>query len=295
MPDQPARALVPLLLATLCLGACVGQHKPHVHPVPDSAEHEPLPSLREVADRYNPRVAGLDRLWSRITLRIRGQDAQGNRIDEETEGHLIIQPPKRLSLSVTKLGEAYFLLGSNDANYWWFDLSSPDRTASIGAHEALTPGKASDFGLPVHPLDLIDLLAITPIDPDAPGAALRRDDAGTPQFISPTRFGRRLISLDQRTWRPIAVTLLDSEDAPVVASTLAEFEPVAFAPGAFIARKASLQIVSPAVGSLDVQITLYEPEVRTLNPRVFDLEEQIKRRGIVRRIDLDAPRNGNAP
>lgn len=295
MPDHPARVLAAVLFATLSLAGCVTQHKPPVDPTPTPEPPAPLPSLREAADLYNPRLAGLDRLWSRITLRIRGEDARGNRVDEETEGHLIIQPPKRLSLSVTKLGEAYFLLGSNDANYWWFDLSSADRTASIGAHEALTPGKASDFGLPVHPLDLIDLLAITPIDPDLPGAALRRDELGTLQFISPTRFGRRLISLDERTWRPTAVTLLDSEDAPVVSSSLSEFEPVAFAPGAFIARKATLEIVSPSVGSLEVQITLYEPEVRTLNPKVFDLQEQVQRRGIVRRIDLDAPRDRSIP
>jgi len=229
-------------------------------------------------------------------MKFTGTDAQGKPIDEESEGFFITEPPFRLSMSVNKLGEAYFLLGSNPERYWWFDLSRPERPAYVGFHAAATPEKAVGVGLPVHPLDLLELVACTPIDPSSPGqstswAADAPAHAGVIPVVvsSPTRWGSRRLYIDPRDGTASRVVLADSNGNTLVESELGRYEPVLHTQ-ASVATLITLRLAPSNRGTLTVRMTLYGMEDRELNPALFNLDEQRARRDIRNVIDLDAPR-----
>ncbi|MFK7758777.1 MAG: hypothetical protein AB8C13_02390 [Phycisphaerales bacterium] len=116
---------------------------------------------------HNERVEEIERLWARVSVRIKGSDANGKSFEEQGEGHLQVTRPDQVSLVIGKLGETYFAYGSNTDQYWMYDLSNSDRrVALIGAVENITPDRADQIGLSVHPGDLIASLGIEPIDPD---------------------------------------------------------------------------------------------------------------------------------
>ena len=165
-------AAVPLvaLLGCASMDPLAGQHE-------GAAQHETrtpraeAPSYDEVAARYNDRVAPAETFWARASIRVEGRDAEGGRLSEQAEGHLQIERPRRLALSIGKLGETHLYLGSSDDVYWWMDLiDKDDAFAVFGRHEYVTPDKAAQLGVPVHPLDLIDAIALSPLPEGAPGS-----------------------------------------------------------------------------------------------------------------------------
>jgi len=81
-----------------------------------------LPAYEDVVAAYNARVSAFGRVWARVTAVYRGVDDAGNRLSEQAEGHLQIERPDRVALSLGKLGETYLYLGSNESRYWWIDL-----------------------------------------------------------------------------------------------------------------------------------------------------------------------------
>ena len=42
-------------------------------------------------------------------------------------------------MRISKFSEPYFLLGSDDTRFWWFDLSTDNRTAYVGPLSNPTP------------------------------------------------------------------------------------------------------------------------------------------------------------
>lgn len=299
-PSWARRATV-CLVAAACgvLPGCITQHKPDPG-VPQVPEVAP-PAKAQLAPIYNSRVAGLSRLWSRLEMKFTGTDADGKLIDEESEGFFITQPPFRLSMSVNKLGEAYFLLGSNLEHYWWFDLSRPERPAFVGLHARARPEKSVKVGLPVHPLDLLELVACTPIDPNDPAMTTSWATdvppvAGRNLVVvsSPVRWGVRRVYVDPSDGRAYRVVLTDAEGRTLVESDLTRYEPVARTQ-ASVATLITLKLAPSGRGTLTVRMTLYGMEDRDLNPALFDLDEQKSRRDVRKVIDLDAPGSGSGP
>ena len=296
-PASGRRVPVSLIVAACgVLPGCMSQHKPDLV-VPVVPQVAP-PTAEQIARVYNTRVEGLRRLWSRLEMKFTGTDAQGKPIDEESEGFFITEPPFRLSMSVNKLGEAYFLLGSNQERYWWFDLSRPERPAYVGLHANATPEKTVKVGLPVHPLELLELVACTPITPDAPdtpaiSTAWATDAppiAGRTLVVvtSPTRWGVRRVYVDPSDGNAHRVVLADEQGRTLVESELSRYEPVAGTQAA-VATVITLRLAPSGRGTLTVRMTLYGMEDRDLNPALFDLEEQKSRRDVRKVFDLDGP------
>lgn len=283
-----------LAASVVTLGGCsaVEQHKPSDPGAGELPKRSP-PTAADFAAVHNARVAGLAKLWTRATVRIHGVDAEGAKVDEQVDGRLILEMPDHLHMRISKLGEPYFLLGSNGTKFWWFDLSKEDRTAFVGLHAAATREQVQRFGLPVHPLDLIELLAISPIPPAAP-----KDPATRTRWVSateaeielPARWGVEIIRFNAATKQPTSVRLTDERGVVVVRSELSEFDAVPFFAGPGQAPKFERRVVlhlsedakaAPGGPRLTVTLDLEFPEEpKRINPELFDLEAQRKQQDI---------------
>lgn len=127
-----------------------------------------VPDAQTVIARHNARVADLGTLRTPVTLLIDAPKSDGTekRLQEQVEGSLQLIQPHQVSLRVDKVGQTLFVMGSNSERYWWIEFGD-ERWAYVGATALATPRKAAKFGLPVHPLDLIELAAITPLSSGA--------------------------------------------------------------------------------------------------------------------------------
>lgn len=298
--DVPRVVAGVLIAVVAAVGGCgaISQNKPTV---PADVRGD-APSAAEFIAKHNDRVAKLNRLWMRTELWLRGTTPEGEKLDEVTEGHLMVELPRKLSLTVKKLGETYFVLGSNDERYWWLDLSREDRPGLSGEHAKATRARVKRFGLPVLPLDLSELLAITPIDPGvAAGAKTRWVSDNEAELVFAVPGGSRAVRFSAKTLEPTAVELRDESGFAVVASTMAEYEPapVRGEPGISprFQRKTDIMLnelegVGKSGTRVRVTITAYDAENRPLNPALFDLPELVKRHrvSVVRSVDDVEPR-----
>lgn len=258
----PARAWVfRTVLAAICLtlAACCDQSKQ----TPDGiiVRNEPPPSAEEIARIYNPTVEHLDRLWARTELRIQGVDDDGKDFDETAEGHLQFIRPAMVSLTVKKVGETYFALGSNQDRYWWMDLRKP-RTAFIGSLANASPKAVARFGVPVHPLDLVDLLGVLPIDPAGASTAWSEDGAEIVMSL-PGRWGTRILRFRPEDAALVCVQLLDSHGEIVCESRITQTEPVEFrdTPDLKALAPTRLTLTLPARATT-VTVALHDPQNR---------------------------------
>lgn len=152
-------------LAVAPLAGCKTTEPPVVAPPRD----EPLAPLtyRRAAERYNAHVADLDRLWSRSVVAVRWVTEDGKPRKEQGEGHFVFIPPRRVVLTVGKLGKVMLWAGSNDTRYWLID-NQGDGTAYVGRHRAAGAGDADGGARPPGPLpfkpdDIPFLLGLRPL------------------------------------------------------------------------------------------------------------------------------------
>ena len=263
----------------------------------------PPPSYDEVAAAYNARVAVFERVWARVTAVYRGVDDAGNRLREQAEGHIQIERPDRVALSLGKLGETYLYLGSNGSRYWWIDLVDSDRkVALIGTHAEATPERVRALGLPVRPPELVETIGILrlpetggTVEPDTrPGAP-----AGGYVVTAPGRRG------PVRLWfapdgapdeagvaagagvEPTRIALLDGAGEERLAATLEayqRFEGVDEPRAHRLPRR--VRVESDRFEGW-ARITMYDPQRRSINQLVFDPEGLFGRLGVNEVIDLD--------
>ena len=244
----------------------------------------PAPSYEVIARTQSLRIADLDRLWARATLRMYTIDKNGDTNEEEADGHVQYIRDRRLFLAVKKLGETYFQLGSNDTLFWWIDLSDSDhKVALVGEHAKATPKTAARFGLPVHPLDLIDVLCLLPF-PDKPVAPPNWTPDG--RYVGVTlqgRWGHRRVFLDPKTLVPRKVEAFDGRGALVLSATMSEDEPVKVKglekSSATIATEIEIDV--PA-SKTRAKMSLHDPENRRdgISASAFDLKALLERYGV---------------
>ncbi len=296
-PRGAAALAACLALLAVFLQGCAGQNKADDRPIVHS---EPPPTAQQVCELYNPSVAALDRLWARTELRIQGVDRDGNDIDETAEGYLQFIRPGQVFLSVKKVGETYFCLGSNASTYWWMDLRKP-RTALMGSIEKATPAAAAKFGVPVHPLDLIDLLGVLPLDPKDATTAWSDDG----EFVVMTmrgRWGDKELYFASDLSRLSAVRLLDAAGEVACESTIEASEAVKFRedPSRRAQAPVRITLLIPAA-QMQVTVRLHDPENQgaamkeaSFNPqtllRAYNIEA-----GNVRSVDGPAPSPAAVP
>ena len=283
----------------LALGGCssidqaTGQHESARAPRPTAKRD--APSYAEVAALYNDRVAPADTFWARASIRVDGRDAEGGRLNEQAEGHLQIERPRRLALSIGKLGETHLYLGSSDDVYWWMDLiDKKDAYVVFGRHEAVTPVKASQLGVPVHPLDLIDAIALTALPEEGPGTgAAWTANAKEIVVRAPGRWGARRMWLDPDTFEPRRVEIEDDRGKLLLAAELSRYEFVQKRGDATIRlRMATRYEIRTAGLDATVRINLFEPKIRSIRPIAFDLPRLLETYRVDQAWDLDAPSAG---
>jgi hypothetical protein len=278
-----------VLAAVGSVGGCesITQHKPQATDLPKT----PAPSPAAFAAAHNARVATLGSLWSSTTVRIQGTDADGQRVDEQVDGRLFVERPSNLHLRISKLGEPYFMLGSNAREFWWFDLSKDDRPAYTGLHESATREQVRRFGLPVHPLDLLELLAVTPIteaDLTGAGVAVKWVSPTDAEIDLPARWGRKRLRFNASSFEATGVTLTDAAGKSAVRSELSQFDPiptlVGNGEGSRIEHHVELHLAEQAApGEATPRLTVILDlvfEAKKINPSLFDLEAQKKQQNI---------------
>jgi hypothetical protein len=224
-------------LAAAVLTGCFGcaaarSERPGREPEPASA-----PSYEEIAAQYNQRVAPLDRVWARSVARVWYPDREGEEQTDQVEGHLMMIRPDCLKLTFKKLGETYAVLGSNPDQYWWIELGdrAGRRVAWVGEHQAADPERLEELGLPVHPLDLIEVIGVLPLPVPASGSPQPRV-ARTPEGVlvdvmpPPERSRGRVETfrylLDPRTLEPLRIGLLDAAGKAILTADLSRYAPV---------------------------------------------------------------------
>ena len=264
------RALLPSLgLIAVALAGCGGPPK-----VDEAIPEGDPPSYAEIVEANNARVALLDRLWSRTVVRVDYVDRDGRDRSEQVEGHLQFVAPRRFLMTFTKLGELYFVIGSNEELYWWIQLGD-EKQATVGRYDAADDRPDARVDLPVHPLDLIELLAIRPLPADAtpetawsPGVLVRVD--------LPARWGTRRLLIDPATLEPARVELRDPTGELAAASDLTRYMDVIVerdeaGPTPRVPQR--FWVEAPESG-VSIKVDLYEPETAEGRPRArsFDLD-----------------------
>lgn len=275
------------------VGGAAGCRQPTVDP--RGVPLAPPPSYADVAAAHNARVAALDPLWARVTVQVSGRDAEGRRLNEQAEGHLQLQRPASVSLTLGKLGETYFQLGSNDERYWWFDMLDEEVRAGVfGRHELANPWKLEQLGVPVHPKDLRAVLNVDPwpTDPAMGGRTFWSSDGQYVGVSLPAQNGRRVVWLDPETLQPRVVEIQGPDMEARVRATLSRerFVPVQTGQGGATVAPTLASNYRIRVIDLDavISLSLWEPQVRELNPVLFDFDRLVQLRRIISIRDLDA-------
>ncbi len=245
--------------------------------------------LTELVESHNMRADALSEVWARASVQVTGTQADGSTLREQAQGHLQIQQPGKVALSLGKLGKVQLYLGSNDAVYWWIDMVDPNaKSVVVGRHELVSLDKAGVLGVPIYPRDLIGLLGITPIDPLKVIGGVEQID-GRYQIESTVEGGRFRYQFDAATLEPIFVAFVTEQGTTQVESTLDRYGYVTVVGDARskprIAEKVTLSLADGTV----VRMSLYDPQRKPLRPAAFDLERLVRGYRIEMIYDLDAP------
>jgi hypothetical protein len=281
-----------------CIGACMQVGCEATRSRGESTTrtaHGPLPAYGDVVRGYNARIAGLARLSSPVSVVIeRDRDDHSGRTRDQLDGNLSIAPPDCTALRLDKAGVNAAYLGSNHAAYWWFDLSTSEPVATFGSHAKAARDDAADFGLPVHPIEFIELLAVLPL-PEAPPpqATVAWSADGARVLLSlPSRWGTRRFTLEPGSWRPVAIDLLDERGELAVGAILSAYAPayIEGRPGEACQVPGKVELTIPG-GGTRVLLVIASPRIPLkINPKAFELSALLDSYGVKKLIDQDARR-----
>jgi len=279
------KAWIPVIVVLICgwLGGCAW--------LPTRRAPEVPPQYRPAAEMFNARLHGLDRLWSRATVRLKYRGDDGKRHVEQGEGHLQLILPSKIALSIGKLGETYAYLGCNEAEYWWMELHD-GKKAWVGSNDTAA---TIDEHVPVHPMDVIQLLALTPLDAEDPAATAEWSRDGRRIGLS-TRTDRamRRLWVRARDGAPMRVELLDEAGQLVVSSDLSGVREVE-TPLLDIRRIPLYDTAVIRVPERDTEIRLVVIDPQSTNKRpneaAFDLDRLLDAYGIdeIERLEPSEP------
>lgn len=283
------RSLGVLVLALAGWG-CESQQSPN-----GDADVGALPTYQVVAEAYNARLLDLPRLRAPVSVVVESTKEDGSRARDQLEGNLSVEVPRKVALRLDKVGQNAAYLGSNERLYWWMGLADKDAWVAVGTHLKAMPDDAAEFGLPVHPLEFIELLGILELPgrpPDnLPAEALSRAKDGRSVVVTlPSRWGQRRFTLDAATYFPSRIELLTERGTPAATAVLARYAPVQVEgkPGT-IARVATNITLTVPQNDTKIILVLADPKgPLNINPRSFDLVELVKAYDIKRLLDLDA-------
>lgn len=273
-----------VLLACLgLLAGCRGQERGK-----DDIPSGPAPSYTELARAYNARVARLEAIQGTLDLVVTGTDKDGNEQKDQGEGNLTFVRPSKVALRVDKVSQTYFWLGSDDARFWWFDLHAQEKVAVVGTHAAATPEQAAHLGLPVHPLDLLELAGVVPL-PETSSDEPRWARGGGAVVALPGRWGVRRLTIEPTSGEARSVELEDASGRVVVRSDLSRYENVPVRGDAAANPRIATRIVARVPSSAtSIEIVLHNPKnpgVDRIKPGNFDLADLKERFAITREVE----------
>jgi len=252
----------------------------------------PVPEYAVVAGAYNARVARLERLRANTSLVIHAKSSEGKRLNEQVEANLQFVLPRSVALRIDKVGQTVFYLGSNDERYWWMDLTD-NKIAMVGIHEKATAEKAAAFGLPVHPLDLLELLGVIPMpgvgEGGAPVVEWSRDGRRLGITTDQRWGGSRRIFMDPETYDPMRIELLDGMGNVAVAAALSRYQSVDVDGDARARARIAGRLDIEAPGrETTVIMSVYDPENSGhMKQTPFDLEALLRAYGVKDVVDID--------
>lgn len=277
-----------LLCMTLLLVVPVGcGSSPDAARDPDEIPITPV-NNSDVVGAYNARAERITSLWSRASVVLEGEDAEGRDLRERAEGHLQIVPPNHVAITLGKIGETHLYFGSNDALYWWFDMTdSGFKVARFGRHALVTPEKIDRLGLPIHPLDLVETIGITPLPVDpANTETIPGDESGTTIIVTPTR----RVTIHSGRAEPSRIELTGPDGQILLGVDLSRYRLMGgLEPGEAPLRIPERVRVRMAGFDGEIRISLFEPTRREIKPVAFDPSTLADVYGLDALLDLDRP------
>lgn len=289
---SPARTILGIIIGAACALATLASC---AQPKPDDGPVGPLPTIAEVIARYNARVERLEAVESPIELVVNAVDDEGKVHKEQGEGNLKMVRPRKIALRVDKVSQTFFWLGSNDEKYWWFDLRGDEKVALVGTHALATPEVVARFGLPVHPVDLLDLAGVAPLEMPATDQAVspiaRAPDGRNVVLTLPGRWGTKRLVVNPTNGEVSAVEMSDAQGKVVASSRLERYErvPVRGQATAEASMATRIHADVPAAHAT-IELIIHTPVnngVSRIKPANFDYEDLKSRMGITKEIDLD--------
>jgi hypothetical protein len=274
-----------------CAGTPRGDGKP-VKPAASGARA----GASAIVQAYNTRVRDLARLRAPVTMIIDSPKEGGGRTRDQVEGSLQVMLPSSVALRIDKVGQSLAYLGSNDLRYWWFDLGDQKR-AYVGAHALASMEKARRFGLPVHPLDLVELAGITPL-PNASLLKFSRGADGHDVVEVPGRWATRRLHLNPTTHEPTRIEIVERDGRVAVASRLSRYQAVEVDGNVYSAARIAGQMEIDIEGAgVKASIAVVEPKNPGAKLRLkgFDLEAMLESHNIKDVVDMDAPAPSQRP
>lgn len=221
-----AAGLLVLAVLTVSLFSCATPRVPSA----------PAPTYSELAEGYNRRLAGFERLWSRAVVAVRWRDEKDrNRYEQGNDSKLLVQVPDRVALVIGAAGQIAYWAGSDDQRYWVLDLLE-ERQAYVGLHADSRRALARhDLPVQVSPRALPALLGLLPLPPAEGTPPPVRRVKQSWQVVLPD--GRTRLTVDADTLLPQRVELLDDAGQAVVESLLSQPQRMAMhgkPPGAWV-------------------------------------------------------------
>ena len=270
-----------LMLPVLMLWGCSAPGKV------DISKLGPPPSAQELAERHNARIAPLDTLWARVSVRARGTYDDGTGYEEQGEGHLQIARPESVSLSIGKLGETYFVFGASAESYWSFNLADADHKVMLaGDMDRVTRAKANALGLPVHPAEIIALSGLSKIDMATTGGTRWREDGKAVGIRVPGQWGSMMLWFDERTATVVQAQAFDADNELIATAELSRYKDATIPGELPVLVPGKIEITTPNDDGF-VRIELSEPERRDIRPMVFQPDRLGRGYRVHEVIDLD--------
>lgn len=183
----------------------------------------------EIASAYNARIRRLECVTANAEIHVESRDNDGKAVENNAEGFLLLVRPRKVSLRIDKVSQTYFVLGSDSSRYWWLDLGGEKRVGLVGLHRLASPQSAAAFGVPVYPLDLLELLGVMPLPEDEASLdlvvpTLLKD--GRLEIVLPGRgreWGSTRYVLDRVSFLPMRIELLDARGGIAAAGVLSRW------------------------------------------------------------------------
>lgn len=242
-----------------------------------------------IIDAFNARVGPLGRFKAWVNVRLRYRDDGGELREEQPEGLLQVVRPDRLGLRLGKAGKTLFWFGCDQNEYWWFDLEKTP-SAAVGRRDEMTASAREELGLSVAPWELIDLLGVSLLPPDAEveivevGASDPRGleitvwAAASGKDATAPRVPLRRYVLSSPEAIPSRVELFDAAGELIAWSELSGRQAVEFkeAKGPVSAEVPGEALIRSALDQTEVRVTLTRATDAQIAEQSFELPSLLK-------------------